>query len=489
MTETDASLALPTEVTDVEGRRYRLGKVLGRGGQGVVVRTDLPDMAVKLALHQESHRLVDSRRDPLVAAYKSIRHLPLQKLPIALPKALLDRPYTGFVMPLLRDMLPLAEINRCPEGTQQIQHYVATGGARRRMLLLSKIAGVIAELHTRALVYGDINDRNIFVSAGAEHSEVWLIDADNLHYANSIRLGIYTPGYGAPEVVTGFSGVDILTDRWAFAVLAFQLLLRGQHPFCGEAVQEAGWDDDTPYEERQELAYKGRYPYVMHPTDDSNRMNPKEVQFAHAVLTPGLRRLFERCFVEGKDQPLERPSLLEWQEALLRAHDVHVVCGDCGFSYPMSTSECASCGAEQPTSLLVEVFRDLAASDFPEGTLDVDSSNRAEFEEAWEVWRAVLPLNRDQMVDVPGRLLFPDKSDHSTAIRVSGADRGKLRALDIRGNRAIYRLSGKDFVRLSGDYSSPAEQHLFVVPESSDSAPKSTPRQLIRIGLFRGASQ
>lgn len=489
MTETDASLALPTEVTDVEGRRYRLGKVLGRGGQGVVVMTDLPDIAVKLALHQESHRIVDSRRDPLVAAYRSIRHLPLQKLPIALPKALLDRPYTGFVMPLLRHMLPLAEFNRCPDGTQQIQHYVATGGARRRMLLLSKIAGVIAELHTRALVYGDINDRNIFVSADVGHSEVWLIDADNLHYTKSKRLGIYTPGYGAPEVIAGMSGVDILTDRWAIAVLAFQLLLRGQHPFCGEAVEEAGWDDETPFEVRQDLAYKGRYPYVMHPTDDSNRMNPKEVSFAEAVLTPGLRRLFERCFVEGKDQPLERPSLLEWQEALLRAHDVHVVCRDCGFSYPMSSSECVSCGAEKPTSLLVEVFRDLAASDFPEGTLDVDSSNHAELEEAWEVWRAVLPLNQDQSVDVPGRLLFPDRFDHSAALRVSVADRGRLRALDIRGNHPIYRLSGKDFVRLSGDYTSAAEQHLFVVPETSGADPKSTPRQLIRIGLLKGTTR
>lgn len=54
---------------------------------------------------------------------------------------------------------------------------------------------------------------------------MWLIDCDNLSYAvRESSLQLYTPDYGAPELLRDEGGISTYTDVWSFAVMAFQLL-------------------------------------------------------------------------------------------------------------------------------------------------------------------------------------------------------------------------------------------------------------------------
>ncbi len=60
---------------------------------------------------------------------------------------------------------------------------------------------------------------------------------------------MFTPHFGAPEVVQRTGSARPRTDAWSFAVLAFKLLTMG-HPFLGRRVleaedAEAGWDAET----------------------------------------------------------------------------------------------------------------------------------------------------------------------------------------------------------------------------------------------------
>ena len=105
---------------------------------------------------------------------------------------------------------------------KKIVHYYKTGGLRRRLNALFKCASLLARLHGNGMVYGDISPNNIFISEGLEDPSVWLIDADNIRF--EITAGgsvVYTPKYGAPELVQGKDGGRPASDCHAFAVVAF----------------------------------------------------------------------------------------------------------------------------------------------------------------------------------------------------------------------------------------------------------------------------
>ena len=89
---------------------------------------------------------------------------------------------------------------------------------------------------------------------------------------------VYTPHYGAPEIVQGRDQSRPRTDCWAFAVMAFGTLALC-HPFIGKKVlepvnDEGGWDaepaaDDAPAD-LYEQAYAGYLPFIDDDDDDTN---------------------------------------------------------------------------------------------------------------------------------------------------------------------------------------------------------------------------
>jgi serine/threonine protein kinase len=101
--------------------------------------------------------------------------------------------------------------------------------------VLSAVAEVLARLHGKGLAYGDPSPANLLIPPNpVDEPNVFLIDADNLRaFAQAGSHYIFTPGYGAPEVVTGQHGISTLSDAHAFAVIAYKVLTTN-HPFVGE---------------------------------------------------------------------------------------------------------------------------------------------------------------------------------------------------------------------------------------------------------------
>lgn len=312
-------------VQDQQGIEYQLRNPLGEGGQGVVCTTDRDNVLVKLFRGRDPEL-----RRRWVNRVNWVLNQELDGLRIARPRALIERPDPGYVMELMDGLESLqsgldSSLAALQDGAG-LSGYLATGGLRRRLALLRELAATLAGLHARGLAYGDLSPNNVFVSKSIEHCQVWLIDCDNLCATERLGHGhLHTPGYGAPEVVRGERGVNSLTDAWSFAVLAFQLLTHG-HPLLGEAVLDA-----EP--EQEERALRGELPWVHHPDDTSNQACdglPLEL-----VATPRLQALFEDCFNAGRDNPLARPSLAEWADALEAAWALMLDCTapDCGSSF------------------------------------------------------------------------------------------------------------------------------------------------------------
>ena len=329
-------------VTTLRGNRYRLGRELGRGGQGAVFALQGEQLAVKL-LRDRSIQAQERLRDQLAM----VGRLPLEDLAVARPIEHLRPPDVGYVMELFTGMSALRSLLRPPKDAHSVVGwYFATGGLRRRLRLLARSAEVFAELHGRGLVYIDPSPDNIFVSDSIEASEVRLIDTDNLRAFTAPGRTLYTPGYGAPEIVSQMSAPNSLSDAYSFALIAFETLTL-VHPFFGDLVQQG--DPDL-----EEQALAGSLPWIDDTIDDRNRASagiPRDF-----VLSENLREAFETVFGVGRSNPSERPGMARWVEYLHRAADRTLSCASCGGTYYVNRETCPWCDEPRPPFVIGRVL-------------------------------------------------------------------------------------------------------------------------------------
>jgi hypothetical protein len=165
-----------------------------------------------------------------------VRRLDLGGLHVAKPIAVLKKPHVGYVAEFLGDMVSIKTLLEAPS-KDLVRWHIDTGSLRRRLRLLAHAGEALLGLHAKGVVYADVSHNNVFVSEPVGAVESWLIDLDNLSHESDPRRAIYTPGYGAPEVVAGTSGCTSLSDAWAFAVLAWHTLTL-HHPFIGDLVND-----------------------------------------------------------------------------------------------------------------------------------------------------------------------------------------------------------------------------------------------------------
>ena len=328
-------------VTSINGNRYRLGRELGRGGQGAVFAVEGDRMAVKL-FRNRSAKVRESLRDQLAM----VGRLPLENLAVARPIEQLRSPHVGYIMELFTGMMPIQSLLCLPKGAKSVvEWYFQGGGLRRRLRILARTAEVLSELHGRGLVYVDPSPNNVFVSEQSNACEVRLIDTDNLHPATAVGRSLYTPGYGAPEIVRQTGAPSSLSDSHAFAVIAFETLVL-VHPLLGDLVREG-----EPGMEEQ--AFAGCLPWI-DAADDSNRSSdgiPRDI-----VLSPRLQADFSRTFGPGLSDPDKRPGLAQWAEHLHQAADRTVTCPECSGSYFYNCDACPWCDASRPGFVIAAVL-------------------------------------------------------------------------------------------------------------------------------------
>lgn len=335
-------------VTDGNGHAFELTGKVGAGGQGVVCTTSIPGVLAKVA----RPGMPEERRVAWINRIRALMRRPLEGLQVAAPLALALHPRTGspvgYLMEVMDGLVPLTGLIETAR-EENIEGYLRTGGLRKRMRILASLARTLADLHGRGLAYGDLSPANVFVSRSPDYSEVWLIDADNIDcVSHDGSQRIYTPDYGAPEILRGEAGISTLTDSWSFAVIAFRLLTL-EHPLKGNIVV----DGEPEIEER---ALRGGLPWIDHPEDRTNALEPNGLR--HVVIEPGTLRLFNHCFGDGLVNPGLRPSMAEWAGAFEAAISKLADCGSCGGAFHFGGSaECPFCGHAQPTGSVVLLRR------------------------------------------------------------------------------------------------------------------------------------
>ncbi|MDP6039386.1 MAG: hypothetical protein QGG64_12605, partial [Candidatus Latescibacteria bacterium] len=224
----------------------------------------------------------------------------------------------GFLMPNIKDMNsilnfynPQVRHQTCPLVNYQYLHRTARN-----------LATSVGALHKRGYVIGDINESNILVS---DTSRVTLVDTDSFQVSDPQTGQIYRCPVGKPEFTPpelqgiSFSQIDRQPqhDLFGLAVLLFQLLMEGFHPFTG-IYKDQG--DPPPVEKR---IASGHFPYSKKwriPYD------PSPVSPDINMLHPDLKWLFFRCFETGHKRPKRRPDANAWVQALEKAEQSLVEC-------------------------------------------------------------------------------------------------------------------------------------------------------------------
>jgi hypothetical protein len=296
------------------------GPPLARGGEATIFSlTQRPDQVAKVyhqptALHglKLAAMLAAPPSDPMAASGHVSIAWPLDRLlaPDETGACL------GYIMPrvhkarlLLEFYNPRARLKQCP-----LFNYTYLLRTARNL------AAAVRAIHQRGYVIGDLNESNVLVSNTAL---VTLVDTDSFQVRGPTqvhRCPVGKPEYTPPELQgVRFSEIDRAPehDAFALAVLIFQLLMQGIHPFAGRFT---GQGDPASLAER---IAAGHWPYAQ----------ARQVPYAPsphapplAVLPPLVQNLMRRCFEEGHAQPALRPPAAAWHSVLQHAEKDLTTC-------------------------------------------------------------------------------------------------------------------------------------------------------------------
>ncbi len=317
----------------VGGRPLELDRLIGRGGEGEVylVAGD-PTQAVKL--YTTPDRL--SREDKIAAMVQSelAKRSPLAAFPRAVVHSR-DGTFAGFMMRLVGNHRPIHELYA--PGSRK-QHF-PQADYRFLARAATNITKAFASVHQTGCVVGDINHSGVLVSPKATAA---LIDADSFQFTVGGRqflCKVGVPEYTPPELQgKPLHGVVRTTDHDAFglAVVIFQMLLMGRHPFVGKVRR----GEMPPLEES---IRDFRYVYA---EDRDVGMDQPPGTPAISDFSAELAGLFDSAF--SKSAIGRRPSAQKWADALERFELSLVQCADNKLHFgPKDASECPWCEMER----------------------------------------------------------------------------------------------------------------------------------------------
>ncbi|RFA29887.1 hypothetical protein CAI21_08620 [Alkalilimnicola ehrlichii] len=289
---------------------------LARGGEGTIYRLANEPLVAKLYHEPSTER--EAKLDAMLA--DPPRLPPLQKHGRAYPQ--LTWPlgrledtrgrFLGYAMPKL-------ELER----TAPLEYLLSARGRRAlglpddyrfRLKVAYQLAHLVAELHAHGHHLIDLKPGNFHVYTDAP--VVAVLDTDGFSIRSTERqypAHVYTDGYIAPEALQQSQPPEQLgeaQDRFALAVVLFQLLNQGLHPYQGVPNGR----DQLPAT-NGERVQAGLYAYARqaHP-----QLAPSPWSI-HSHFDEALHDLFERAFLKTR----HRPAAQEWTEELKAYLDPH----------------------------------------------------------------------------------------------------------------------------------------------------------------------
>lgn len=294
-----------------DGRQLKLEVLLKSGGAGSVYRLQGTTGEVAKIYHAHVDHAHYARK--IEAMLKLSPQLPdlndggRRFVQIAWPQATLrDKrgKFLGFLMPAV-DVRATSELE-CILQEKQARALKLPTGLGAKITLAANLAAVIAELHAQRHYVVDLKPVNLRFYPQSLYMA--MLDCDGFSIQGQgerFAAPQITPDYLAPEFQAKAltAAGEEQQDRFALAVVVFQLLNFGLHPYSGRPRTDA-LATDIPGRIRQRA-----YAYGLR----ANTHQLPNLSSGHQAMPMDLRTLFDRAF-DGADAG--RPSAAEWRSLL-----------------------------------------------------------------------------------------------------------------------------------------------------------------------------
>ncbi|MEG1115904.1 MAG: hypothetical protein RSE46_12790, partial [Janthinobacterium sp.] len=328
-------------------RSLILGKLIKSGGAGSVYL--LPGAPAQVAKLYHPHLDRAANRRKLEAMLELSPELPDQVengkryVQIAWPQAAVfdgQGGFAGFVMPLL-DMAQTAELEQIMQERQARAAGLPTG-LGPKLTLAANLAAVIDALHQQQHYVVDLKPVNLRFYRDSLY--IAMLDCDGFSiqgHAERFPAEQFTADYLAPEFQRkGMpAGTEMAQDRFALAVVIFQLLNFGIHPYSGRPGN-AQVATDIPGRIRD-----GCYAYGI----KRHKQLAPNATSGHALMPPELRAMFDRAFSQSPNS--QRPSAADWAQLLRgyaqRSGGKLVVCAANAEHQHFAGFGCAACARDK----------------------------------------------------------------------------------------------------------------------------------------------
>jgi len=396
----------PPSLIDAAGRPLRVGTRLGGGGEGdVYALPDHPAAVVKVYRQPPSPLAVEKLT--AMAALATPRLLKVAAWPTGLVSDARTRRVAGFVMPRVPDSHLIQSLYN---PAQRLRSFPRAGWSFQVRSALN-LAAAFDEVHQAGCLVADVNQSNALVSPAAL---VTLIDCDSFQVRTNGRqylCDVGVPQYTPPELqgqpLRGVARTEN-HDRFGLAVLIYQLLFVGRHPYMGIY----SGPDDPSFD-----WLIAEYRFAQGPDAPSWQMAPPPHVPTLSDLPPALGALFRRAF-ERKTSD-RRPTAGEWHAALQSLDTAITTCpADAGHTYWRGAGRCVWCRLAAGG---VEYYYGVAGG---VGTFAVDEAALREVLKRLEaVTREDFRYDRERfMPRTPptGRPHPPGVADHLSMLKVVG---------------------------------------------------------------------
>jgi len=291
-----------------------LGPEVGKGGEGTVFAVQgAATLCAKVYHHDKLEEETNAKLKRMVAnppTDPAGQHSGHRS--IAWPQALLYkdknlRQLVGFTMPRF-DGKKFQKALRMFDPDDRNKAFQGGGFTWQHLLFVARnLSSAVAAIHERDYRIGDLNESNVYVS---DEALITILDCDSFQVPDpqggrTLRCRVGKPEYTAPELQgKQFKDHDRTeaTDCFALAVMLFQLMMQGFHPFAarGKLVENA------PSTDKKILL--GHFAYL----PGIKGVAPPRGAPPFALLPPELQDLFLRCFHKGHTKPDLRPRAEEW---------------------------------------------------------------------------------------------------------------------------------------------------------------------------------
>lgn len=222
--------------------------------------------------------------------------------------------------------------------------FIETGGIKKRLGILISLAEQLADYHRQNKVYKELVPKYIDIESTEQVVKAILPKTN--YFVSGFDNIFINADYAAPEVVNRRMPNTPMSDCYSFAILAHEIL-DFCHPFIGDVVIEGKYSMDK--------AMRGNLPWIDDSNDPLNKFTRRK--YDNFFTTPEIRNLFMQTFEEGKDDPIRRPSMYQWVDALNDAKSHLKNCPHCSTDYIYSTKDdcCPFCEEEQAFPIAVAI--------------------------------------------------------------------------------------------------------------------------------------